>query len=125
MPETTTRALAQARAERPISWAARLLRFAPPDGGKTPTVMGCAMALLTYTDMTDPHKPIWPMNQSLDSSMGLSPKSRGKSAEASLRKLREWGFVTLVNPQEYQDDYPALKGLDRRKHVYLLTTPKI
>lgn len=119
-PKRTSRSEADRRAVQPLVWLTKLRDQRVPN--KSPTVLGAAAVLVTYADSSHPGRPIWAGNKTIDDRMGLSTRSRGKSAEASIRKLRDWGFLVAVNPRDYPE-VPELRTLDPRKLVYVLTTP--
>jgi len=119
-PKKTSRAEADRRAVQPLVWLTKLRDHRLPN--KSPTLLGTAAVLVTYADSSNPGRPIWAGNKTIDDRMGLSAGGRGKSAEASIRKLRDWGFLVAVNPRDYPE-VPELQALDRRKLVYVLTTP--
>ncbi|MFB7888730.1 hypothetical protein ACFCZ3_11880 [Cellulosimicrobium cellulans] len=116
----TSREEAERRAVQPLVWLTKLRDHRVPS--KSPTVLGAAAVLVTYADSAVPGRPIWPGNKTIDERMGLTTGGRGKSAEASIRKLRDWGFLVVVDRRDYPD-VPALQLVDARKLVYVLTTP--
>ncbi|MBN0039339.1 hypothetical protein JN535_04015 [Cellulosimicrobium cellulans] len=121
-PKKTPRAEADRRAVQPLVWLNLLLDHRAP--GKTPTVIGTAAALAMYANSSEPRRPIWPGNTTIDERLGLSARSHGQSAQRSIRRLRDWGFLVVVNPDEYPE-VQELRTLDRRKLVYVLTTPSL
>lgn len=108
------------RAVQPLVWLTKLRDHRVPN--KSPTLLGTAAVLVTYADSSNPGRPIWPSAKTIDERMGLAAGGRGKSAEASLRKLRDWGFLVVVDRRDYPD-VEGLRALDPRKLVYVLTTP--